>query len=266
MNIDTVKALYFSPTGGAERVCVTVARAIADRLQVPLLCESLNRPDVRRRERRFSARELLVIACPTYAGRLPNKIAPDLRDFLSGDGSPALPLVVFGNRSFDNALAELVALLSARGFRPIGAAAVVTPHAFTDALGGGRPLPSDLQALRAFAVRVADAPSASLRVPGDPDAPYYVPKGLDGQPVNFLKAKPVVDASRCSRCGACARRCPMGAIDPGDVTRTPGTCIKCQACVRRCTRRARSFDDPAFLSHVAMLERDFSQPKENQFF
>ena len=47
----------------------------------------------------------------------------------------------------------------------------------------------------------------------------------------------------------------MGAIDPRDVFRVPGTCIKCQCCVRKCTRHAKYFDDPAFLSHVAMLEQ-----------
>lgn len=58
----------------------------------------------------------------------------------------------------------------------------------------------------------------------------------------------------------------MGAIDPADVSNVPGTCIKCHACVRRCTRHAKYFDDPAFLSHVAMLEQNFAEPKENRLF
>ena len=29
---------------------------------------------------------------------------------------------------------------------------------------------------------------------------------------------------------------------------------------------AKYFDDPAFLSHVAMLEREFREPKENRVF
>jgi len=58
----------------------------------------------------------------------------------------------------------------------------------------------------------------------------------------------------------------MGAIDAADDSQVPGTCIKCQSCVRKCTRGAKFFDDPAFLSHVAMLERDFREPKENRTF
>lgn len=58
----------------------------------------------------------------------------------------------------------------------------------------------------------------------------------------------------------------MGAIDPADVSQVPGLCIKCQSCVRRCTRHAKYFDDPAFLSHVAMLEANFREPKVNEIF
>ncbi len=61
-------------------------------------------------------------------------------------------------------------------------------------------------------------------------------------------------------------RCPMGAIDLQHVALVPGTCIKCHSCVRRCTKHAKYFDDPAFLSHVAMLERNFTEPKENEVF
>ena len=74
------------------------------------------------------------------------------------------------------------------------------------------------------------------------------------------------DASRCVKCGLCARLCPMGAIDPEDVYSVPGICIKCQACVRKCTKHAKYFDDPAFLSHVAMLEQTFTEPKKNEVF
>ena len=75
-----------------------------------------------------------------------------------------------------------------------------------------------------------------------------------------------VDKEKCTNCGACARVCPMGAIDPEDVYSVPGTCIKCQACVRKCTKHAKFFDDPAFLSHVAMLEQTFTEPKKNEVF
>ena len=123
---------------------------------------------------------------------------------------------------------------------------------------------------RAFAGKVAEkirrGDSTVPAVPGDPGAPYYVPKDAGGQPAKFLKAKPRTDLSKCCGCGVCARTCPMGAIDPADVSQVPGLCIKCQSCVRRCTRHAKYFDDPAFLSHVAMLEANFREPKVNEIF
>ena len=145
-------------------------------------------------------------------------------------------------------------------------------HAFADELAAGRPDWNDRKEMQDFAKVIADKVKcltgipAPVAVPGDAEAPYYVPKGTDGQPAKFLKAKPLTDPSRCSGCGACARVCPMGAIDPGDVYSVPGTCIKCHACVRRCTRHAKYFDNAAFLSHVAMLKQNFAEPKKNEVF
>ena len=179
-------------------------------------------------------------------------------------------MVLFGNRSYDNSLAELRAVLAANGFLPVAAGAFVGRHAFTDELAFGRPAWSDLAEIRDFAGRIMEKVLAgdpgTVQVPGDPAAPYYVPKGVDGEPVKFLKARPRTDLGRCTNCGACVRVCPMGAIDPANVAEVPGTCIKCQSCVRKCTRGAKYFDDPAFLSHVAMLERNFQEPKENRLF
>ena len=284
MKIARVRALWFSPTGNAERVARTAAETIAESLGVaPPEGVSLNPPNARRTEYAFGPADFLVMACPVYAGKLPNKILPDLQSCLRGNRTPAAALVTFGNRAYDNALAELVSVLTADGFVTVSAAALVGEHAFTGKLGGGRPGVMDMWELRDFARETADAVRnlsasadasvspdvgagfAPVRVPGDPGAPYYVPKDADGLPAKFLKAKPKLNA-RCNRCGACARLCPMGAIDPRDVSNVPGTCIKCQACVTRCTRRARYFDDPAFLSHVAMLEQYFTDPKSNAFF
>ena len=92
--------------------------------------------------------------------------------------------------------------------------------------------------------------------------PYYTPLKTDKTPAKFLKAKPLTDWSKCCQCGACARACPMGSIDPKTMEAV-GLCIKCQACVRKCTRHAKFFEDPDFLSHVAMLEENYTRRAEN---
>lgn len=272
MKIENVRTVCFSATGNTERCVRTLGEALAQALNCPVEHWPFTTPVERAVPRSFRAGELAVVGLPVYAGRLPNKIAPELRQRLRGNGTLAVPVVTFGNRSYDNALAELCALLTETGFHPVAAGAFVGQHAMTDALGYGRPGWSDQFELKQFGEQVArklqsltDLP-APLTVPGDPEAPYYVPKGTDGQPVNFLKAKPKTDGKRCNGCGACARRCPMGAIDPEHPARVPGTCIKCQRCVVTCTRRAKYFDDPALLDHVKLLERDFQDPKDNAIF
>ena len=58
----------------------------------------------------------------------------------------------------------------------------------------------------------------------------------------------------------------MGSISEEDPAEVGGVCIKCQACVKKCPVDAKYFDDPAFLSHVAMLEQNYYERKEAEFF
>jgi len=273
MNIKRLRAICYSATGVTDKAVHILAETLAGELSLPLSFQGFTKLAERAAPMEFDREELVIVGSPTYAGKLPNKILPDFRTKLQGNGALAAAVVTFGNRAFDNSLAELCAVLEEDGFHTVAAGAFPGRHAFTDALGEGRPDLGDRRALQCFAGRIAEKlkglegfPPEPVEVPGDPAAPYYVPKGLDGEPAKFLKAKPRTDLSKCSRCGVCVRACPMGAIDPENVALVPGTCIKCHSCVRKCTRHAKYFDDPAFLSHVAMLERDFREPKEPEIF
>ena len=273
MEVSRIHGLCYSATGVTEKVVRILMEALEGELGLSqAVFHSFRKPGERAADYAFGPGDLVVVGCPTYAGRMPNKIAPDFRARLRGNGALAVAAVTFGNRAYDNSLAELCAVLEAAGFHTAAAGAFPGRHAFTDILGEGRPDWDDKRALQRFAKQIAgklrelEGVPPPAGVPGDPEAPYYIPKGLDGEPVNFLKAKPRTDLGKCCNCGVCARTCPMGAIDPKNVAEVPGTCIKCQACVRRCTRHAKYFDDPAFLSHVAMLEEHFREPKEPEVF
>lgn len=272
MEIEKIWTLYYSATGTTDKAVNTIAEELAAKLALPLERVGFTRPAEREKEYYFTNRDLVVVGTPTYAGKVPNKLLPDFREKLKGGGAWAVPVVLFGNRAYDNSLAELCAVLEADGFHTVAAGAFVGRHAFTDKLADGRPDWDDKRQMQEFARRIADKLNSltdipePVKVPGDPEAPYYIPKGTDGQPAKFLKAKPRTNLSKCCNCGACARLCPMGAIDPQDVSNVPGTCIKCQRCVHKCTHHAKYFDDPAFLSHVAMLEENFTEPKENEVF
>ena len=271
MNINRVCALYFSPAGSTRRLVTTLANALAQSFAAPLEVLDVTLPAARAEARAFAAGDLVVCGSPTYAGKLPNKILPYWNGKLTGGGALAVALVTFGNRAFDNALAELCACLDAGGFHTVGAGAFACRHVFSDTLAAERPDREDYAELAklgaAVATRVAKAsePPEPPAVPGDADAPYYIPKGADGAPVDFLKAKPKT-SDACIQCGVCAALCPMGAIDPADAARVPGVCIKCHACVRACPMGAKYFDDAAFLSHKAMLERAFARRARSETF
>lgn len=81
----------------------------------------------------------MVFGMPTYAGKLPNKMLPYVQQQIHGNGALAVGVVTFGNRSYDNSLAELCAALEADGFHTVAGGAFACRHAFTDALADGRP-------------------------------------------------------------------------------------------------------------------------------
>lgn len=274
MKIRTIKTAYFSPCGGTKRVACELGERIAERLGVPHVTDEFTLPSARAETRSYQSDTLLILALPTYAGRIPNKILPDVKAIFVGSATPVIPLATYGNRSYGDALLELRDLCAAQGFLPFAAAAVVCRHVFSEKIAHNRPDTEDQRGLLLFAEKIAallDGVEDSLALPSlrfadeHPVGPYYTPLDLNGEPAQFLKAKPVADASLCDGCGICRERCPVGAIDPADPTLTPGVCIKCQACIKTCPRGARHFADPAFLSHVAMLERDYTDRALSHF-
>ena len=199
MEIKTVYAVYFSATGRTRKVVTTLANAIAQTLELPLETVDFTLPAAREETYAFTDKDLVIFGTPTYAGKVPNKLLPFVQTGFAGNGALAVPVVTFGNRSFDNSLAELCASLENAGFHTIAAGAFACQHAFSDTLAAGRPDREDMTVLAQLGAAVVtklgkmtEIP-APVQVDGDADAPYYRPLGLDGEPKNFLKAKPQTD-------------------------------------------------------------------------
>ena len=218
MEIKTVYAVYFSATGRTRKVVTTLANAIAQTLELPLETVDFTLPAAREETYAFTDKDLVIFGTPTYAGKVPNKLLPFVQTGFAGNGALAVPVVTFGNRSFDNSLAELCASLENAGFHTIAAGAFACQHAFSDTLAAGRPDREDMTVLAQLGAAVVTKLGKMIEIPapvqvdGDADAPYYRPLGLDGEPKNFLKAKPQTDRSKCTGCGVCAALCPMGSI------------------------------------------------------
>ena len=269
MQIHSVTALFYSATGNTRKLTLAAADAVSEALGSDYLAVEYARPDAREVKRSFAEDDLLVIGFPTYRSKLPLHVTDGL-DNLSGNGTPAIVVISYGNRSYADSIAQMVSILRKRGFVPVAAAAYPSRHAYSDLVGTGRPNEDDIRDIRDFALQALDKISSGmsddLTVPGDADAPLYVPLGTDGKPVSFLHARPKVKVDLCTRCGLCARLCPLGSVDKGDPSITNGDCFKCQACIRGCPVHARYFDDAAFLSHVRQLEINHSGRKEIEHF
>ena len=274
MKLEKIWAVYFSGTGTTRRTVERIAGGIASRLNLPAESVDFSRPAVRQETLGFGEKDLVVFGTPVYAGRVPNVLLPFLRERIVGGGALAVPVVLFGNRNYDDALIELRNILAADGMHPIAAGAFVGEHSFSRVLGANRPNAEDEALVDEFAARVAAlaagldaAPVKSVAVRGqEPLRPYYTPRDRAGNPINILKVKPKTDLSRCGGCGLCADLCPMGSIDPADVSAVRGICIKCCACVKGCPTGAKFFDDAGYLYHQHELEAQYARPAENEVF
>lgn len=274
MKLGKIWAVYFSGTGTTRRTVERIAGGIASRLNLPAESVDFSRPAVRQETLGFGEKDLVVFGTPVYAGRVPNVLLPFLRERIVGGGALTVPVVLFGNRNYDDALIELRNILAADGMHPIAAGAFVGEHSFSRVLGADRPNAEDEALMDEFAARVAAlaagldaAPVKSVAVRGqEPLRPYYTPRDRAGNPINILKVKPKTDLSRCGGCGLCADLCPMGSIDPADVSAVRGICIKCCACVKGCPTGAKFFDDAGYLYHQHELEAQYARPAENEVF
>lgn len=270
-----VNQIYFSPTGNCKNAAGIIGEAMAENLDIEINEIDITRPQAREREIFIPKDQVLLMVMPVYASRLPNKIMPFVRDMIRSDGAKAVIGVTYGNRSFGDGLMELKNLLTEGGFKVVSACALACQHSFATKAGQGRPDRADEEAIREFAARSSlllkeeymEKFWEEIHVDGNnPVGPYYQPKGIDGEPTVFLKAKVKTDEVTCDSCGKCVDVCPMGSINREDPKEIMGICIKCHSCVKACPKGAKYFDDPAFLSHKAMLEKNFREPKENRFY
>lgn len=225
-----VTEVFFSPGGSGERIsglfCGFAGWEGAERLDLLRLRDFKGAA--------FQPGEVAVVAAPVFFGRIPEIFSRKLRD-VRGDGTPAIAMVVYGNRDYEDALIELADLLTANGFALYGAGAFVARHSIYPAIAKERPDEEDEKILRAFALQCAEKVKAGspleASIKGNrPYRPYgripFAPKGN----------------SRCTACGACAETCPVAAIDE----RTPRLtdkklCINCTACIHVCPEGARSY-------------------------
>lgn len=267
-----IHAMYFSPTGTTKKVVSEIAKKVAENTGKEKTINNIDftLPKVRRELLSFTKEDLVIIGVPVYAGRVPNILLKYLNS-LVGNGALAIPVVVYGNRDYDDALIELKDILDLNGFKVVAAGAFIGEHSFSKILAKNRPDEKDLAILSEFANQIyakiiAQDEIKTLVVKGNkPYRSYYMPENESGTPVDLRKVAPKTN-SNCVDCKICVSVCPMGSIDYEDVSKLNGICIKCGACIKKCPFNAKYYDDKDYLRHKHELEVECTYRREPELF
>lgn len=268
-----VCAAYFSATHTTKTIVTHIASTMAQALALPMETMDFTLPQARQQPLCFQPVDVVVFGTPVYAGRVPNVLLKFLA-LLQGNGAIAVPVVLFGNRNYDDALIELRDILHTTGFHPIAAGAFVGEHSFSETLAQNRPDGEDIAVATRFALAAAKKIAQEEALPNEPvfvkgtPSPYrgyYQPRDRKGTPIDIRKVKPLTN-DRCNDCKLCAELCPMGSICYDDVREYTGICIKCGACIKQCPQKAKYYDDAGYLYHKTELEEGLHRRAEPELF
>ncbi|WP_457577641.1 EFR1 family ferrodoxin [Desulfomarina sp.] len=262
MNIKSVGCLFFSPTGTTRKIVESIAEGMR--------CEQIELMDFTKRSQRKNgsfdfSHDLIIIAAPVYYGRVPEEIVPFLKSLKVRD-KPAVIVVVYGNREYDDALLELHDISMSQGFCPVAGGAFVAEHSYSSSalpIAPARPDTDDIRMAQLFGTKVMDKLKAvdaddslpMITVPGN--FPYKEPENLQmlKQARKTLSFTPETDLDKCIQCGLCVEVCPTEAIDRADVSVIDRwQCIICFACIKNCPSGAKQMVEPHFIGAVERLQ------------
>lgn len=265
MNIKSVKLVYFSPTKTTKRILEGIAQGI----QVESVDHlDLTPPAAMAQEFGEMRDELVIVGAPVYGGRVPLDAVNRVRR-LKGNQTPAVIVVVYGNRAYEDALLELKNLSLEAGFIPIAAGAFIGEHSRSNEvtpIAPGRPDMEDLKKAREFGMQIREKMRdinfsnevPSLRVPGN--FPYKERKSR-------AKVAPMTQETVCTLCGTCAAVCPIGAIRVNHrVLTDPDGCITCCSCIKNCPTQARVFEAPEVKEIAERLSKNCRDRKEPEVY
>ena len=262
-----VWAVYFSATDTTKKIVLTIADEAARLLGAEREDYDFTLPGMRENGFAAGKDDLVIFGTPVYAGRVPNVLLKYLAT-IQGNGALAVPVVLFGNRNFDDGLIELRDILENTGFHTVAAAAFVGEHSFSKTLAAGRPDADDMKEALAFAGKVAEKvkglPEGEAPAPVEVDGVphpyrgYYQPRDRKGVSIDIRKVKSLV-SDACDDCKICADVCPMGSISHENVREYTGICIKCGACIKKCSKQARYYEDEGYLYHQHELEEGYTR-------
>jgi ferredoxin len=243
MKLNTITLVYFSPTGTTKQVLEAIAESVGVK---DIHKIDLTLSDTMSKEFEEIKEGLVIIGAPVYSGRIP-VVAEERFKKLRGKGIPAVIIVVYGNREYEDALLELRNIAMQQGFIPIAAGAFIGEHSYSTEeipLAAGRPDDRDVEIARDMGRKIAEKIKKTTRL--DNTSELAVPGKMPYRERHEMaKVPPVIDKTLCMMCMGCVGICPTASItiNEGLVTDLK-TCILCCACVKVCPTYARTIDSP----------------------
>lgn len=264
MKIRKIWLVSFSPTRTSKSVIDAIASGIRD---IPCETVDLTYPGTDSK-RQFAADELAIIGVPVYAGRVAPLAVQRLAS-IQGSDTPAIVVVTYGNREYEDALIELRDIAEKAAFKPLAACAFIGEHSFSGSerpIAAARPDSVDLTTAADFGAKIIEKLAtledieslSSLGVPGD--IPY-----LEG--MGPLPFSPEVIESDCTQCEECIPTCPAGAISmESRIAVDKNLCIFCCACIKNCPEGAMIMTAAPIKEKRQWLYENCTERKEPELY
>ena len=154
--VKRVNAVWFSPTGTTQKTVEAVAESICKNMggDTEYKSTSFTLAGEREKNLEFNEEDIVVFGVPVYAGRVPNILLKYLNT-VTGGRSQVVPVVVYGNRNYDDALIELKDIMEDRNFRVVAAGAFIGEHSFSKILAKDRPDVLDMEIAESFGAKIS---------------------------------------------------------------------------------------------------------------
>ena len=153
MTINEVHLITFSPTHTSRQIGEAIMRGLDIK---EVVIEDLTKPcDVRKE---LPADALAIITVPVYGGHVAPLALQRMKE-IRANHSPAVIVVVYGNRAYEHALQELDAFTGSLGFQVIAGGTFIGEHSFSRPempVAAGRPDEADLEKAVEFGRRVRE--------------------------------------------------------------------------------------------------------------